>query len=120
MTCPYCNVWAVWVENREVYGRNLGRSYMIWLCRQCGARVGCHNNTVRPLGTMANDELRRARRAAHAKIDPLWEAGTVKRGRLYAILAAHFGREIHIGSADLETCARLCHLDLKALVSTVG
>ena len=50
MNCNHCNQEAEWVENKEVYGKNYGQSYMIWLCRPCDAYVGCHNNTKTPKG----------------------------------------------------------------------
>lgn len=54
MICPYCKRPAKWVENKEIYGKNYGKSYMMWLCKPCDAYVGCHNNTKEPLGTLAN------------------------------------------------------------------
>ena len=49
---------AEFVENKEVYGKNFGQSFMMWLCRRCDARVGVHkNNPEKPLGTMANNEV---------------------------------------------------------------
>lgn len=104
MICPYCNREAEWVENKAVYGKNVGKSVMMWLCRPCDARVGCHQNTRRPLGTLANRELREWRMRAHLMVDPLWKTGRYKRGAVYARLADAFGREIHMGEADIRTC----------------
>lgn len=58
MKCNYCSEDAEWVENKEVYGKNYGKSYMIFLCRKCDAYVGCHQNTKNPLGRMSNKEER--------------------------------------------------------------
>ena len=58
MQCNYCGREAEWVENKEIYGRNYGKSYMAWLCRPCDAYVGCHQNTKKPLGRMSNKEER--------------------------------------------------------------
>ena len=77
--CPYCETEAEWVENKEVYGKNYGDSVMLWLCRKCGARTGCHQNTSTPLGTMANEELRELRKQCHALFDPLWKSGKMSR-----------------------------------------
>lgn len=104
MKCPYCGKDAEWVENKAVYGKNYGKSYMIWLCRDCDAYVGCHNNTKEPLGTMANARLRKARIEAHNAIDPLWKSGKVKRNHVYGLLHKMFGKEIHIGNSDLSLC----------------
>lgn len=65
---------AVWTENKAIYGRNHGRSFMCYLCRPCNAYVGCHNNTRKPLGTMADAETREWRKKAHAVIDLIWKS----------------------------------------------
>lgn len=45
----------------------------MWLC-ECGAYTGCHAGTEKPLGRPAGPETRKARMAAHAAFDPLWQA----------------------------------------------
>lgn len=115
--CSYCEQPAEWVSNETIYGRRYGASYMIWLCRSCEAWVGCHQNTKRPLGTLANKELRTARMKAHDHIDPLWRSGKFPRKEVYRALAEHFGKEIHIGGADMETCNKILQIALPAGVS---
>jgi len=107
MECPYCKKEAKWVENKEVYGINYGRSFMCWYCKDCDSYVGCHNNTKKPLGTMANKELRGWRIKAHAVIDPLWRNGEMKRHEVYKMLADEFGRVIHIGESNIRTCKEI-------------
>ena len=97
MNCNHCNKPAEWVENKEVYGRNYGKSYMIWLCRDCDAYVGCHHNTKDSKGLLAKAPLRKARKEAHAFIDPLWKSKKYKRKTIYRRLSQEFGRTIHIG-----------------------
>jgi hypothetical protein len=105
MNCSYCGRPAEWVPNSEVYGRNYGKSYMIWLCRPCDAYVGCHNNTKNPKGRLfANRPLHAARRAAHAVIDPIWQSGVYTRATVYKRLNEAFGREIHVAGSDEQTC----------------
>jgi zinc-finger-containing domain len=104
MTCPYCGELAIWCENKEIYGRNYGRSYMCYLCKDCGAYVGCHNNSKMPLGSMANKELRQWRMKAHAVIDPLWKSRKYKRHTVYAKIAKAFGETVHIGESNIERC----------------
>lgn len=110
MKCPYCQKEAEWVDNKEVYGRRYGKSYMAYYCRPCDAYVGCHNNTRAPLGTMANKELRMWRMKAHDVIDPLWKLGIYKRGRVYELLKGHFGEEVHIGESDIERCKAIIEI----------
>lgn len=111
MKCPYCGKPAKWVSNKVVYGRPYGKSYMIWCCGDCDAYVGCHGNTKVPLGTMANAELREWRKKAHNRIDPFWKNGDLTRAEVYGFLKEHFGREIHIGESDIETCKRIVAIE---------
>ena len=105
--CPYCGNEAKWCENKEIYGKNYGKSYMCYFCEPCNAYVGCHNNTTEPLGTMANKELRDWRIKAHNAFDSLWKTGFITRNEAYKILENEFGKEIHIGESDIETCKRI-------------
>jgi hypothetical protein len=114
MNCPYCHKPAIWTENKMIYGRNMGDSYMIYYCKECDARVGCHQNTKHPLGTMANKELRVWRQKAHKAFDVLWKSGLVSRTEAYKLLAHEFsGKEIHMGEADIETCQKIIRLCTK-------
>ena len=110
MKCPYCGKQAKWVSNELIYGKRYGTSYMIWLCKPCDAYVGCHCNTKSPLGTLANAELRKWRTKAHKVIDPLWHGGGLSRKEVYQMLHDKFGREIHIGTSDIETCNQIIKL----------
>lgn len=110
MICPYCQDEAQWVENKVIYGKNIGKSYMAWYCKPCNAWVGCHENTTRPLGTMANAKLRKWRIRAHQAIDPLWKKGPIKRNTVYKVLSRAFGYRIHIGKADIETCKKIIQM----------
>ena len=101
MNCQHCKNPAKWVENKEVYGRNYGKSVMIWLCKPCDAFVGCHENTKRPKGKfLAKKDLRTARKKAHAVIDPLWQSGKYKRKTIYIRLKEAFGKEVHVGDTE--------------------
>jgi len=106
MKCNHCRQEAEWVENKEVYGRNYGDSYMIWLCRDCNAYVGCHQNTKTPKGKiLARADLREARRNVHAVIDPIWQSKKYKRNTVYIRLKEAFGREVHVGGTEtVEEC----------------
>lgn len=70
-TCPYCKGKAVLVDSSFLYG---GKSYgNVWMCHPCDAYVGTHPNG-KPLGRLANKELRELRKKAHAYFDRLWKA----------------------------------------------
>ncbi len=114
MICPYCGEPAIWCENKEIYGKNYGKSWMCYLCKPCDAYVGCHNNTEKPLGIMANKELRAWRRQAHAAFDPLWKGNKNRsRGRTYELLAKELGKQIHIGESDIQTCQKVIEFSNK-------
>ena len=96
MKCD-CGNEAEWVSNAEIYGRPYGKSHMIWLCRECDAYVGCHNNTKTPKGTLAKKDLREARQRAHSIIDPLWQYKLYTRKDVYLKLKESLGKDIHVG-----------------------
>lgn len=106
--CPYCGKQAkvvpafrVWPQRREGYA---------FVCRdypRCDAYVGCHGRKPIPLGTMANRDLRRHRRNAHAAFDRIWRDGHMTRPEAYAWLAQRLGIEradCHIALFGEPTC----------------
>ena len=103
MICPFCNKKAIWCENKEIYGRNYGKSYMIYLCKPCDSYVGCHNNTKNPLGTMANRETREFRNKAHSVFDKLWN-NKKERKLAYLKISNQLGYEVHIGCSNITQC----------------
>lgn len=107
MNCPYCSKLAIWCENKEIYGKNYGKSYMVYLCKDCDAYVGCHKNSEIPLGTMATRELRTLRNKVHKLIDPLWQEKGMNRKEMYKILNDYFGKQIHVAESNEETCTRI-------------
>ena len=112
MICPYCKQEAKWCENKERYGKNYGESYMCYWCKDCDAYVGCHNNSKRPLGTMANAELRKWRIRTHNYIDQFHGGKGKSRSAVYRKLGEHFGKEIHIGESDIDMCKRILEVKL--------
>lgn len=107
LICPFCDKEAKWCENKEIYGENYGKSYMVWYCADCNAYVGCHHNTRDPLGTMADKPTREWRSRAHRALDPLWEKKTMRRSEVYNLLRNHFGFSIHVAQSDIEMCKKI-------------
>lgn len=116
--CPYCKVEAVLIDNSEVYARSYGP---IWMCCLCGSYVGVHKNTTRPLGRLANKELRIWKQKAHEMFDPLWQkkmeitgcSRSEARGKAYAWLSKELlidSKECHIGMFDVSECKRVVDL----------
>ena len=106
--CDYCGKAARYVDSDIVYGRSYG---MIWYCPTCRAWVGCHRGTDRPMGRLANAELRLWKRSAHAAFDPLWRGKSAyTRRAAYAWLAQEMGlpiEEAHIGLFDVDQCKQV-------------
>lgn len=122
--CPYCKSSAELVTGAAIYPHRPDLSGLnFWRCKPCRAHVGCHQSDnnygdgTRPLGRLANAELRAAKQAAHAAFDPLWKSQTMRRRSAYRWLAGQLGIPInctHIAEFDLALCrqvVRVCKLN---------
>ena len=95
------------MDSKVIYGRSYG---FIWLCAPCKAYCGVHRNSAdhAPLGTLANEELRRLRKRLHRIFDPLWTSGKYTRNQAYRMLSDALGgikkKECHIGMFDERRC----------------
>jgi len=102
----YCGGKANLVDSRWIHGKSYG---LVYLC-ECvpdWAYVGCHKNTVKPLGSLANKKLRIWRGKAHKAFDPLWEGGRMERNEAYTWLAGKLHVAVdkcHIAMFDLAQC----------------
>lgn len=102
--CPYCSNHSIFIESKKIYR-----------CNPCDAQVGVHKHNNKPLGTLANRELREARKQAHAHFDPLWIykikrdsiSSSKARKSAYLWLSQKMGVDYdkcHIGEFDIEQC----------------
>lgn len=119
--CNVCGAKAELVDNSVIYGRSYGKHPYMWLCPKCGAYIGTHPNNA-PLGALANQETRDARKAAHHVFDQLWNHSKVfdSRGAAYRWLAEALGisrTECHIGHMDIEMCDRVLNLSIEKLTA---
>ena len=109
--CPYCGKPSALVHGDAVYPHRTDLyEKNFYLCYPCDAYVGCHPGTTKPLGRLANAELRKAKNAAHAAFDPMWRDGRQKRKAAYKWLAVQLGvavNDCHIGEFDVEACQRV-------------
>ncbi len=110
--CDYCGRRAEYVDSSVIYGKSYG---MIYLCRPCRAYVGVHDGTNKPLGRLADAELREWKKRAHAAFDPIWQYGRFRRKRnaAYAWLAGKMGlakEETHIGMFDVSQCKQVIQI----------
>ncbi len=109
--CRYCGSNVVFTSNSEIYGREYGNG-KCYLCRNCRAFVGVHTDTLIPLGTLANDELRKARNKAHNEFDKLWKGHTriMKRNDAYYWLSKKMNipkEKTHIAMFEIEQCNKV-------------
>lgn len=110
--CDYCGHQAEYVDSEVIYGRSYG---MIYLCPVCEAYVGVHKGTDKPLGRLANYELRQWKKAAHAAFDPLWQVGPFqhRRNDAYRWLSEQMHlpvEQTHIGMFDVGQCRQAINI----------
>lgn len=109
-----CGGRARLTSGKEIYPHrpDLHRN-PIWVCDKCNGRVGCHPDSVRPLGKPATAETRDARSRLHdLRLDPIWKRAPEAdrkacRKMAYAVLAHRMGRkkgEVHVGEFSIEEC----------------
>lgn len=78
--CCECGMPAKLVQSQTIYPHRPDLwNRPMWLC-DCGAYCGCHDGTKHPLGSPAGPATRKARSAAHAAFDPLWQAKMKRDG----------------------------------------
>lgn len=87
----------------------------MYLCRNFMAYVGVQKGTDKPLGRLANAELRYWKERAHAVFDPLWQRGRFRghRNAAYGWLTQKMGlpvEQTHIGMFDVAQCRKAIHI----------
>lgn len=134
MICPYCGKKAALVNGLVIYPKRPDLSSLsFYQCAPCNAYVGCHKGTTKPLGRLADAELRKWKRAAHSQFDKIWKGfkernlgdvkemtfsnpfeapktqGRMSRGMAYKYLAESLGIQqdaCHIGMFTVDLCKR--------------
>lgn len=107
LRCPFCNSGIAYLKDNAILygGRSFGNSYICQNYPKCDTYVGTHRGTNKPLGTLANAELRELRKKCHIKFDPIWECGKMKRKEAYRWLAKVMNlQEVHIAEFSKEQC----------------
>lgn len=109
--CSHCGKPARLVSGRTIYPNRedlFHKKY--WNCFPCAAYVGCHPNSIKPLGTLANAELRQMRKDTHHAFDPLWKNGSLTRKEAYYELAKYLDIPVykcHIGLFTIRDCIKV-------------
>lgn len=111
IVCPYCGSIAKLEDSDRIYnGKSYGLMYICSKYPTCDAYVGVHKGTDKPLGRLANPELRTWKKKCHALIDPLWKTGKMTRQDVYKLIQTTMGmtsEEAHVGKFDVEDCKKL-------------
>lgn len=124
MICPYCNKTAILTTGQIIYPHRSDLAHLrFWQCKPCDAYVGCHKNSkdYKPLGRLANTELREWKMKVHEVFDPLWKNNGISRDKAYQKLSQLLNlrkSDCHIGMFDVETCKRA--VDLIMVSQTKG
>ena len=117
--CPYCNSSVKYTSHAEIYnGKTFSDWPFIYLCtnKACAASVGVHEGTNYPLGTLADQVTKNARKKAHAVFDPIWKNKQMKRNQAYQWLAEQLDIErwrCHISWFDVSYCEKVVEVCLK-------
>lgn len=118
ITCPYCGGEAELVPSTEIYGDKANGWPPRYFCRPCFAHVGTHKGTnpPKPLGTLANYQVRQLRKKCHDVIDPFWKRQNkglrnknkrYRREIVYRVLKRVMemtDAEAHVGMWQVEEC----------------
>lgn len=99
ITCPYCGAAAVLREGSYVYGER-SRGEMLYVCLnypKCDSYVGVHHGTQKPLGTLADAELRNKRIKTHRIFDQIWKNNLMTRKEAYRWMEYFMGLPRHSG-----------------------
>jgi len=120
--CNYCGDFSEKVTGKEIYPHRKDLYCMTFYrcnCQPGGAYVGCHGTSEKPLGRLANKELRQAKSAAHRAFDPLWRHKLMKRQEAYKWLGKQMnkaGSDCHIGMFDVSECRKVVELSKAKLI----
>ena len=119
VTCPYCDKPAKLVTGKDIYPHRKDlHAKHLYSCPDCKAYVGCHGEGTKPLGRLANADLRKAKSKAHSYFDPLWKAKIKKnnvskreaRSSGYKWLARQLNiaiQDCHIGMFNDDQCKKV-------------
>lgn len=118
LKCPYCG-GKVKLANRTILtnsgssGTTRGSVYVCEKYPVCDAYVGCKPDTDKPLGTLADRELRVHRMKAHKAFDWLWTSNRMSRTEAYGILRKVMAlkeEDAHIGMMNIEQCQQVIEI----------
>ena len=111
--CPYCGAKATLRPSSVVYGERAKSGGYLYVCDRypkCDAYVGAHQKTTRPMGTLANGDLRHKRIEAHKVFDQMWKSGLMTKWQAYRWMQGKFALnedQAHIAKFSEYMCDQL-------------
>jgi len=116
--CPYCGAQAQ-LRPASALGKTspVYKEKRFYVCARypfCDAYVEAHAASGRPMGSLANQSLRRKRRDAHIALERLRQQGGMTKSETYRWLQVQMGipaEDAHIGKFSEYRCdevVRLC------------
>lgn len=117
--CPYCHSPARLVLAKDVLKKD--NMEYAWVCSKypnCDAYVAAHRNSGKPMGPLANSELRKLRFEAHEKFDQIWKTGIMDKEDAYRWLASSLSlksKHAHIGKFSEYYCKETIKLSENVL-----
>lgn len=114
VTCPYCSAKAVLRPANTVYGiseRSSGKH--LYVCAnwpKCDAYVSAHRGDRRPMGRLANGDLRHKRILTHRAMEDYRKLTRMDKWALYIWLQGKMNmdeKQIHIANFNEEMCDRV-------------
>ncbi|MDE9440044.1 DUF3268 family zinc-finger domain-containing protein, partial [Xenorhabdus bovienii] len=100
-------------HHTEVFGEVRGRWPWLYVCWSCDARVGMHPETNIPLGYLADEQTRRARRDGKEKFEEMRAFRNWERTDAYRWLAWQLGisfNKCHFGWFDTDMCNKAANI----------
>lgn len=94
VVCRYCGSKVELVTGDIIYKSSTYANKNFYRCTECFAFVGCHQNTKKPLGILANNEERELRKKCHFLFDKQWRQDLQRKDR-YVYLAERMGIATH-------------------------
>lgn len=111
--CPYCGSLASKRHASFVYGKDAKPDTFLYVCDRypkCNSYVAAHKNSGLPMGTLANEKLRKKRISAHKALDRIWNKGFMTKEQVYIWLQSKLNmsaKEMHIGNFDEYYCNQI-------------
>mgnify|MGYP001622946667 FL=1 len=109
----HCGAKATLRPCSYVYGAKAKTNGYLYVCDrypECDSYVGAHQKTLKPMGSLANGDLRYERILAHKAFDWIWQSGLMSRRDAYLWLEVKLGvghNQAHIAMLSEFMCDRL-------------